>query len=124
SVEYTRSTNGWQYLGAPLLANGDSRIVLARLRASTLSLTARADYAFSPQLTLQLYAQPYFGAGHYDHPKYALRKGSSATILDLGARASRLDDGTFAIDFSEAGSGDSTRVALIPDPDFTLRELH
>jgi hypothetical protein len=124
SVEYTRSTNGWQYLGAPLLGNGDSRIVLARLRASTLSLTARADYAFSPHLTLQLYAQPYLGAGRYDQPKNALRSGAHATIRDLGTSASRLDDGTIAIDFSDAATGDSTRVALIPDPDFTLRELH
>lgn len=124
SVEYTRSTSGWQYLGVPLLGNGESRIVLARLRASTLSLTARADYAFSPHLTLQLYAQPYFGAGRYDRPKYALRSGSRATIVDLGSRTSRLDDGTIAIDFSDAGPADSTRVALIPDPDFTLRELH
>jgi hypothetical protein len=124
SVEYTRSTNGWQYLGAPLLGNGESRIVLARLRASTLSLTARADYAFSPHLTLQLYAQPYFGAGRYDRPKYALRSGSRAAIVDLGARATRLDDGTIAIDLSDAAPADSARVAHIPDPDFTLRELH
>ncbi|HEU4584105.1 MAG TPA: DUF5916 domain-containing protein, partial [Gemmatimonadaceae bacterium] len=125
SVEYTHSTNGWQYLGAPLLGSSESRIVLARLRANTLSLTARADYAFSPQLTLQLYAQPYFGAGRFDRPKYALRSGSRATIVDLGNRASRLGDGTIAIDFTDApDSGDSTRVTLIPDPDFTLRELH
>ena len=123
-VRYTRSVNGWQYLGAPTLGDGDSRVILARLRASTLSFTARADYAFSPHLTLQLYAQPYFGAGRYDRSKYALRNGSRATIAALGPRASRLDDGTIAIDFSDHGSHDESRVALIPDPDFTLRELH
>lgn len=124
SMEYTRSVNGWQYLGAPALEDGDSQIVLARLRASTLSFTARADYAFSPHLTLQLYAQPYFGAGRFDRPKYAFQQRRRATIEDLGGRASLLDDGTIAIDFSAAGSHDGSRVALIHDPDFTLRELH
>lgn len=124
SVEYTRSVNGWQYLGAPTLGDGESRIILARLRANTLSFTARADYAFSPRVTLQLYAQPYFGAGRYDRPKYALRTGSRAAIAALGPRASRLDDGTIAVDFSDDGSHDESSMALIPDPDFTLRELH
>jgi hypothetical protein len=44
--------------------------------------------------------------------------------VDLGARATRLDDGTIAIDLSDAAPADSARVAHIPDPDFTLRELH
>jgi hypothetical protein len=123
-VEYTRSVNGWQYLEASRLGDGDSRIILARLRANTLSFTARADYAFSPHLTLQLYAQPYFGAGRYDRPKYALQTGSRAAIVTLGPRASRLDDGTIAVDFSDDGSHDESRMALIPDPDFSLRELH
>ena len=120
SVELSRSVNGWQYLAEPELANGESRIVLARLRASTLSFTARADYAFSPDLTLQAYAQPYFGAGRYDRAKYAARDGARATIRPLGDRATRLADGTLAIDFT----GDGSEVAHIPDPDFTLRELH
>jgi hypothetical protein len=124
TVEYSRSVNGWQYLAAPLLGDGSSRIVLARLRASTLSFTARADYAFSPRLTLQLYAQPYFGAGRYDAPKYAREEGARATIAQLGERASRLEDGTIMLDFSDDGSHDESRTALIPDPDFSLRELH
>jgi hypothetical protein len=124
SVEYTRSVNGWQYLGRPVLDDGSAQIVLARLRASTLSFTARADYAFSPHLTLPLYAQPYFGAGRYDRPAHALQRGTRAGIEELGARAWRLDDGSLAIDFSDDESRDSSRTALIPDPDFTLRELH
>ncbi len=124
SVEYTHSVNGWQYLGEPVLGDGSSQIILARLGASTLSFTARADYAFSPHLTLQLYAQPYFGAGRYDRLAYALQRGTHATIEELGARAWRLDDGSLAMDLSDVGSPDQSRVAHIPNPDFTLRELH
>lgn len=120
SMELSRSVNGWQYLTEPELENGESRSVLARLRASTLSFTARADYAFTPDLTLQAYAQPYFGAGRYDRPKYADRHGARAAIIPLGSRARRLADGTLAIDFT----GDGSQVAHIPDPDFTVRELH
>jgi len=131
-VEYASSVNGWQYLGELVLGDGDSPVILARLRTSTLSFTMRADYAFSPHLTLQLYAQPYFGAGRYDRAKYALEDGSRATIVQLGARAGRLADGSLAMDFSRDGSHDGShdgsydesRVARIADPDFTVRELH
>lgn len=127
SVEYTRSVNGWQYLGAPVLGNGETRRVLARLHASTLAFTARADLSFSPRLTLQLYAQPYFGAGRYDEPKCAHTDGTEkapARIVALGPRAQRLADGTLAIDFSGDSSGSDAFRATIPDPDFALRELH
>ncbi|HWG35223.1 MAG TPA: DUF5916 domain-containing protein [Gemmatimonadaceae bacterium] len=120
SVEGSRSDLGWQYLDAVQTADGDMRTVLARIDESTLSITTRADYAFTPHLTLQAYAQPYFASGHYSDLKYARTSGARASIVPFGNDARRLGDGSFDLDFD----GDGTWDASIPNADFVLHELH
>jgi len=44
----------------------DDRFVFGDLKERILDLTTRADLTFSPSLSLQLYAQPYLAAGHYE----------------------------------------------------------
>lgn len=39
----------------------------ARLRQTTFSMTARASFTATPELTLQLYAQPFLSSGSYSH---------------------------------------------------------
>ena len=39
--------------------------LFARIAQTTVGLTARMDYAFSPNLSLQVYAQPFLGSGSY-----------------------------------------------------------
>ena len=39
--------------------------LFARIEQTTVGLTARMDYAFSPNLSLQVYAQPFLGSGSY-----------------------------------------------------------
>jgi Domain of unknown function (DUF5916)/Carbohydrate family 9 binding domain-like len=62
------NTSAWQYVGSRLDAGaGDTRRwVFARLDQTTVSLTARLNYIFSPTLSLQFYAQPFISAGDYD----------------------------------------------------------
>jgi len=95
------TTNGWQYVGAP--APGRPHYVVARLRQTTVSLTTRVDFAFSPRLTLQLYAQPFASAGRFD--RYA---------EVVSPRAARTADRVRAFDPD----------ATLPDPEFHVRDLH
>lgn len=39
--------------------------MFARIEQTTVGLTARVDYAFTPDLSLQVYAQPFLGSGSY-----------------------------------------------------------
>jgi hypothetical protein len=41
------------------------RYVFGRLDQTTVAVTTRLNYTFSPDLTLQLYAQPFVSAGDY-----------------------------------------------------------
>jgi hypothetical protein len=96
------TTNGWQYVGAPAPA-GPPRYILARLRQTTVALTTRVDLAFSPRLTLQLYAQPFASAGRFD--RYV-------EVVD--PRAARTADRVRAF----------TPDTTLPDPAFHVRDLH
>lgn len=65
SPEYTRSVVGWQFIDAARGPDGAPPYLVGRLDQTTLSLTARADFAFNSRMTLQLYAQPFLSSGDY-----------------------------------------------------------
>jgi hypothetical protein len=46
-------------------AAGSREYLFAELHQTTVSLTTRLSYTFTPELSLQLYAQPFFGSGSY-----------------------------------------------------------
>lgn len=60
-LRYQQDVAGWQYVAA-----STSAYLVARDRQKTLIPTLRADYAFSPHLIVQTYAQPFVSAGQYD----------------------------------------------------------
>jgi len=49
--------------------DGEPVYVFGPLRQATTSLTARLNYTFNPNLSLQLYAQPFASEGRYDRFK-------------------------------------------------------
>jgi hypothetical protein len=56
-------------------SNGDGvydHFVFGELRSRTLDLTTRANITFTPNLSFQLYAQPYLATGHYERTKELL----------------------------------------------------
>ncbi len=63
SLSWHRSAR--QYVDTEDDAAGASHYVFADLRQTTAAITARLNYAFSPTLTFQLYAQPFASAGAY-----------------------------------------------------------
>ncbi|NIU78658.1 MAG: hypothetical protein GWN71_35440, partial [Gammaproteobacteria bacterium] len=59
------NTSAWQYV-TRTDADAGAHYVFARLEQRTASLTTRLSYAFTPALSLQLYAQPFVAAGDYE----------------------------------------------------------
>ncbi len=123
---FDSTTNPWQYVGAPS-SSGEApgsgpRYIVARLDQRTLSLTARADLAFTSHLTLQIYAQPFVSAGRFDRygevvaPR-APRVEDRVRLFDAGKVTS--GDGTVRID-ADPGTGSPLLVA---DPAYHLRSL-
>jgi hypothetical protein len=92
------------------------------LHQTTGSITARATYAFSAHLTLQLYTQAFLSTGRYD----AFAEVVSAAAARAPDRTARL--GTRA-QYDSGGqryvvdSGQASAFAF-GDPAFSLREFH
>jgi hypothetical protein len=104
-----------------------SRYVFARLKSRTWSLDTRVNWTFTPNLTLQLYAQPYFSTGDYssfrefarprtlDKVVYGKDVGSIAYVPGAGGAA-----GSYTVDPDGAGPADSFSF---DNPDFAYRSL-
>ncbi len=116
SLEWT--SNAWQYVGSPLAA-GRARHLLARLDQGTVSLTTRLDLAFSPRLSLQLYAQPFASRGDFGEYKEVIE----ARARDVEDRVRSIGDdmtaagGRVCFDFSP------DETACLPDPAYRVRDL-
>jgi hypothetical protein len=63
--------NDSQYVDEVSDAMGQPHYLMARIRQVTTALTVRASYTFTPELSLQLYAQPFVAAGRYSEYKEA-----------------------------------------------------
>jgi hypothetical protein len=104
-----------------------SRYVFAYLRSTTWSLDTRVNWTLTPNLTLQLYAQPYFSSGDYS----SFREFSAPHTLDkvvygkdLGAitRAPAVGatGASYTVDPDGAGPA---RPFSFGDPNFSYRSL-
>jgi hypothetical protein len=98
------------------------RYVFAALDQSTVALTMRANVAFSPALTLEMYAQPFVSSGDF----LALKQLRAARGYEFDVygvtvgTAVRDSNGVYAIDPDGAGPAAGFRVS---DRDFSSRSL-
>ena len=104
-----------------------SRYVLSALAQKQIAFDTRLNVTFSPRMTLELYAQPFFASGHFDNFKefIAPRQGAYNTF---GVNA-----GTVAMQRDTAGvitrytiDPDGTGAALpfsFANPDFSQQSL-
>ena len=109
-----------------------TRYVFSSIDQTTLSVDTRLNIAFTPTLTLDLYAQPLLGSGHYyqfeqfDHPRQ-LHK--SVFGRDVGSIKTLTNGDGYCIDptgataRSAACPAGSTRDFVLPNPDFNARSL-
>lgn len=118
SIEWT--SNAWQYVESPVAA-GHAHHLLARLEQTTASLTTRVDLAFSPRLTLQLYAQPFASRGDFGQYKEVIAPRASRVAERV--RSLSPDDvtggaGNLGFDFGADGA------AFVRDPSYRIRDLN
>lgn len=65
-VSYSRNDDAAQWVGADEGTDG-THYVFGALRQRTSSLTLRLNYTLTPNLSVQLYGQPFVSAGDYDN---------------------------------------------------------
>ncbi len=100
--------------------NSDAPAYLfGRLAQTTAGITARADWTFSPTLSLQLYAQPFVSAGTYDE----FLRVNDPRARGWGERFTRVPaesagDGRVEADIDGDGSPES-----FGSPDFNVKQL-
>lgn len=105
----------WQFVGNARSADGIPRSVIGDLRQRQLSLTSRVNFSFTPNVSLQLYAQPFVAAGRIGafHEVVAPRAGTWADRLRRyeASEVQRGSDGRVTL-----GSG--TSAVTVDDPSF------
>jgi len=82
SLQYVRNVNDIQWYGNFTDSAGVTHYTFAHLPQTTLSLTLRLNYTFTPNISLQVYAQPFVSKGTY----------SNVRELSATPRAASYDD--------------------------------
>jgi hypothetical protein len=117
-----------QYVGtmddATATATLGRRYLFAGLDRTTLSLPTRVNWTFSPDLSLQLYAQPLIDVGDYTEFKElaAPRTYRFRTFGEDGSTALR-DDAADRYLLDPDGAAGPARAFTVADPDFNFRSL-
>jgi hypothetical protein len=106
---------------------GGTRYVFGRLEQKTFSVDTRVNATFSPNLSLQLFAQPFLASGHYTSFKEFAAPKSGKMIhygADNGSTISSSTNSsgetTFTVDPDGTGAAAPFTIA---DPDFNVRSL-
>jgi hypothetical protein len=113
---YNRRVDDRQWVGQVSLE--EEHYLFGRIDQQTLGITSRVDVAFTPTLSLQLYAQPFVSAAGYERfkqvadpmaPRYADRYDLLDTTPIEGGYEADLD-------------GDGT-AEFVRDPDFNFKQF-
>ncbi|HEX8691887.1 MAG TPA: DUF5916 domain-containing protein [Longimicrobium sp.] len=102
------------------------RAVFAEMRQRTLSLGTRLNWTFTPELTLELFAQPFVSAGSYTgFQEYVRpRSGARAYFDTLQVRVAARDSGGRPARYRLDPDRDPATADFdFADPDFRVRSL-
>jgi len=127
SAQYVDHTDASPY--APTYG---ARYLFGDLRRETVSMETRLNVAFSPDLSLQLYAQPLISSGHYLGYRQ-LERPESFSFIDFAEGTAVARDGSVGCDAGRTCVLDDTRYFDFDgdgaadfdteDPDFNIRSL-
>jgi hypothetical protein len=128
---YSRNVEPKQYVTTVTDATapqfGGMRNVFARLDQHSLSMNTRINATFTPNLTLELFAQPFLASGAYDEPKQYAAPRTNATQTygtDIGTVSLQRDatGALVAYRIDPDGTGPATAFD-VGNPDFNVRSL-
>ena len=100
-----------------------TRYVFAFVRTKTVSLDTRLNWTFTPNLTLQLYAQPFVASGRYtSFREFAAPRATAKLVYgrDIGTILYDSTSAAYAVDPDAAGPAAPFSLA---NPDFTNTSL-
>ena len=117
------NSDAWQYVGTGTGLD-TTRYLFARLDQTTASLTARLSYTFTPDLSLQLYAQPFVSGGDYSEFKMVADPRAehfSGRFRVFGEGRTRYDAERrrYGVDLG----GDEAPDLFFRDPDFGSKQF-
>jgi hypothetical protein len=111
------SNSAAQYVGRVSDDEADhtfgSRYIFADLDQTTLSMDTRLNVTFTPDLTLELYAQPFLATGDYSGMKELAQPGTFDFFrygVD-GGQTSIDDEGTFTVDPDGSGPAETFNIS-------------
>jgi len=114
--------NPWQYVD-DAEEEGNAHWVVARLAQRTASLTARLSYTFTPDLSLQMYAQPFVSGGAYRDFRQVVDARAAHEAERFRAVSIQTSPhargGSYMADLNHNG-GEFTSLG---DPDFSARQF-
>jgi len=126
--EWSWTNDDWLFVGSHE-ALGTERYLLGDLQQNTIRLTTRLNWTFTPDLSLQLYAQPFVSSGDYiafrevvdpDAEAYADRlEELDQDRLRYEAPEESGDPGTYFVDLNRDGVDDIS----FDDPNFNTKAL-
>ena len=111
-----RTVNGLQWV-QPVQTETD-HYVFGRIDQKTLGMTGRFDFTFKPELTLQLYAQPFVSAGSYGDFKQVDDPRAERFQARYALLQPSLVDGSYQVDLDGDGVAESFR-----NPDFNFQQF-
>jgi hypothetical protein len=104
-----------------------NRYVFAYLRSKTWSLYTRVNWTFTPNLTLQLYAQPYFSTGDYSSfREFAAPRTLNKVVYgkDVGSITRTAATASSAASYTVDPDGAGAALPFtFDDPNFAYRSL-
>ncbi len=126
--EFDWTNDDWQFVTAQE-ALGSPRFVMGVMEQKTVAVTTRFEWTFTPDISVQLYAQPFVSAGDYVGFSQVVRPRAA----EYEDRFDRFGDdrlryeeattpnspGIYHVDLDRDGVEDLS----FPDPNFTVREL-
>ena len=125
---YDRMHDDWQYVSTQDL-DGNLHYFTGVLDENSFSLTTRLDWTFTPDLSLQLYAQPFVSSGDYQSfdevvaPKAAAYDDRFDKLeedrLSYTPAGSDGGPGTYQVDLNRDGEVDFS----FSDPNFNFKQL-
>ncbi|HJQ10960.1 MAG TPA: DUF5916 domain-containing protein [Gemmatimonadaceae bacterium] len=106
-----------------------TRYVFGRLAQKTLSMDTRFNMTFTPNLTLEMFAQPFLSSGHYTSFKeFAEVKSRRMNFFgrDNGSTVVQNTDpqtGAISYTIDPDGTGGAAAPFVVDNPDFNFRSL-